>query len=141
MKDAINVKWVEDMSFETLVNDHPIILDATPEAGGRNRGPRPKPLLMVSLAGCTAMDVVSILKKMKVDLTSFNIHVEADISDEHPKRYTTVHLIYEFCGKDLSLDKLKHAIELSQEKYCGVSATLKNAVEISYEIKIVPLSL
>jgi putative redox protein len=141
MKDAINVKWVEDMSFETSVNDHPLILDAAPDAGGKNRGPRPKPLLMVSLAGCTAMDIVSILKKMKVEIKSFNIQVEADITDEHPKRYTSVNLIYEFSGKDLPLDKIKHAIELSQEKYCGVNATLKNAIDISYEIKIVPLSL
>jgi putative redox protein len=141
MKDAINVKWVEDMSFETSINDHPLILDAASEAGGNNKGPRPKPLLMVSLAGCTAMDVVSILKKMKVDIKSFNIQVEADITDEHPKRYTSVNLIYEFGGKDLPLDKIKHAIELSQEKYCGVNATLKNAIDISYEIKIVPLSL
>lgn len=139
MKDAINVEWIGDMTFDALIDGHKIVLDTKPEAGGQNKGPRPKPLLMVSLAGCTAMDVISILKKMKVELTLFQIHVEGDITDDHPKRFTSIHLVYEFGGSNLPLDKIKHAIELSQEKYCGVIATLKKAVKISYEIKIIPL--
>jgi putative redox protein len=111
-------------------------MDAKPNVGGNNAGPRPKPLLMASLAGCTGMDVVSILKKMKVELSSFNVRVEGTISDEHPKLFTAIHLIYEFTGTDLPFNKIKHAIELSQEKYCGVSATLKKAIPVTYEIKI-----
>jgi len=136
MKDAINVKWSEDMAFEAIVDNHRIVLDSSPAVGGKNRGPRPKPLIMVSLAGCTGMDVISILKKMKVAVSGFNIQVVGTLTEEHPKQYTAIKLIYEFSGKDLPLDKIKHAIELSQEKYCGVSATLKKTIEISYEIKI-----
>src|SRR5512145_1692538 len=121
MKDAINVRWTGDMAFEAIVNHHSIVFDAAPEVGGKNEGPRPKPLLMASLAGCTGMDVVSILKKMKIELSAFNVRVEGILTDEHPKYYTSMHLIYEFKGTNLPFDKIKHAIELSQEKYCGVS--------------------
>jgi putative redox protein len=136
MKHAINVKWTGEMAFEAMVDDHRIVMDSRPEAGGKNSGPRPKSLLMVSLAGCTGMDVISILKKMKVDVTGFNIRVIGDVTEDHPKHYTTMKLEYEFTGKELPLDKIKHAIELSQEKYCGVSATLKIPVGIGYEIKL-----
>ena len=136
MKDVINVRWAGDMAFEALIDEHRVLFDASPAVGGKNAGPRPKPLLMASLAGCTGMDVISILKKMKVEVSGFNLKTEGEITDEHPKHYTSIHLIYEFTGKNLPLEKIKKAIELSQEKYCGVSATLKKAVEISYEIKI-----
>jgi len=136
MKDAINVRWAEDMAFEATVNEHRIVLDASPEVGGKNLGPRPKPLLMVSLAGCTGMDVISILKKMKVTLTGFNVKVVGDLTDDHPKQYTALKLLYEFTGHDLPLDKIKHAIELSMQKYCGVSATLRKSLEITYEIQL-----
>jgi putative redox protein len=136
MKDAINVKWTGDMAFEAIVDEHRILMDARPEVGGKNKGPRPKPLLMVSLAGCTGMDVISILKKMKVEVTGFHMRIIGDLTEDHPKRYTAMRLIYEFTGINLPADKIKHAIELSQEKYCGVSATLKNALDLTYEIKI-----
>jgi putative redox protein len=137
MKDAINVTWGGEMSFEALVDEHKIVVDASPEVGGKNKGPRPKPLLMVSLAGCTGMDVVSILRKMKVPLEGFNIIVEGDLADEHPKKYNSLHLIYTFKGHELPMDKIKHAVELSQDKYCGVSASLQG-VDLTYEIKIIP---
>jgi putative redox protein len=137
MKDVINVKWVGDMAFEAEINEHKILVDASPEAGGNNKGPRPKPLLMVSLAGCTGMDVISILKKMKVEVDEFNVRVEGTLTDQHPKHFTEMHLVYEFKGSNLPVEKLKHAIELSQEKYCGVSASFKNAINISHEIKII----
>ena len=137
MKDVINVKWEGDMAFEAEINEHKILVDASPEAGGNNKGPRPKPLLMVSLAGCTGMDVISILKKMKVEVDEFNVRVEGTLTDQHPKHFTEMHLVYEFKGSNLPVEKLKHAIELSQEKYCGVSASFKNAINISHEIKII----
>jgi putative redox protein len=140
MNQVINVQWRGDMTFEAEVDEHKVVFDARPEAGGKNKGASPKPFLMASLAGCTGMDVVSILKKMKVDLVDFNVKVEGIVTDEHPKRYTAMHVIYEFSGNNLSYDKIKHACELSQEKYCGVIATLNKAVEISYDIKIKELS-
>jgi putative redox protein len=136
MKDAINVQWIGNMAFEALVDEHRLILDSRPEVGGQNKGPRPKSLLMVSLGGCTGMDVISILKKMKVEVTGFHVRVVGDLTEEHPKRYTALKLIYEFSGIDLPPDKLKRAVELSQEKYCGVVATLKDSCEITYEIRI-----
>ena len=136
MKDTIEVKWMGDMAFEAIIQEHRILMDAKEEIGGHNQGPRPKPLLMVSLAGCTGMDVISILKKMKVNPVEFNIRVEGGIADDHPRLFTSMHIIYEFRGDDLPLDKLSHAIELSQDKYCGVNASLKKAMPVTWEIRL-----
>ncbi|HBX89593.1 MAG TPA: osmotically inducible protein C [Marinilabiliaceae bacterium] len=136
MKSEVSIKWKGNMAFETEVNGHKLVLDATPEVGGEDRGPRPKPLVMVALAGCTGMDVVSILKKMRVEIEGLEIKVEGNISEEHPKTFTELKLIYEFKGKDLPMDKLKKAVEMSDEKYCGVSAFYKKAVPLSYEIRL-----
>lgn len=138
MKDVVNVHWEGEMAFEANVSEHRLLFDAKPEVGGNNRGPRPKALLMASLAGCTGMDVVSILKKMKVQPDGLNIVVEGTLAEEHPKAYTALHVIYEFTGDNLPVDKIQRAVELSQDKYCGVSATLKKAVDLTYEIKIIP---
>jgi putative redox protein len=138
MKDVINVRWAGEMAFEASIGDHKLLFDAKPDAGGNNSGPRPKPLLMASLAGCTGMDVVSILKKMKIEPYDLNILVEGTLTEEHPKTFTAMHLIYEFKGNNLPLDKIQRAVELSQEKYCGVSATLKKSLDLTYEIKIYP---
>lgn len=124
------------MAFKARINDHEIVLDLEESAGGTNLGPKPKPLLLVALGGCTAMDVISILKKMKIEPDYFNVKVEGDVNDEHPKRFNKIRLVYEFRGDNLPIDKLKRAIELSQDHYCGVSDTLKKALEITYEIKI-----
>lgn len=136
MKLSTNIKWKSGMAFETEINGHKLTIDAAPEVGGNDEGPRPKALTLVSLAGCTAMDVVSILKKMKVSFDSLNIKVESDLADEHPKTFENFHVIYEFRGKDLDESKLKKAVDLSQEKYCGVSASLKKGTDVTYEIKI-----
>lgn len=137
MKQEINLEWLENMAFKTQVNGHEIILDASPEGGGEDRGPRPKILMMVALAGCTGMDVISILRKMRVEVDGFNVRVEGEQTDEHPKHYTSMKIIYEFKGKDLPLDKLEKAVNLSEERYCGVNATYKKAMEITTEIRIV----
>ena len=126
------------MSFETEVNGHKLVLDAAEESGGNNSGPRPKALMSVALAGCTAMDVVSILAKMRVQLDDFDVKVEAEVAEEHPKRFTSMHIIYEFWGKDLDPDKLQKAIDLSTERYCGVSATLKDSLPITHSKVIHP---
>jgi putative redox protein len=136
MKDTINVKWMGDMAFEAAIREHRVIMDANEDSGGHNTGPRPKPMLMASLAGCTGMDVMSILKKMKVEAKALNIRVEGIIAEEHPKIYTSIHLVYEFKGDNLPVDRLMRAIELSQEKYCGVSLSLQKAMPVTWEIKI-----
>jgi len=136
MKDSIDVNWTGDLSFETEVNGHRIVMDAKTEAGGKDQGPRPKPLMMVALAGCTGMDVASLLKKMRIEVESFTVRVEGELTETHPKQFISMHIIYAFKGKDLPMDKLKRAVELSQETYCGVSATYKKAMKLSYEIKV-----
>lgn len=136
MKDSVIAKWKEGMAFEVDVSGHKLLIDAKEEVGGADQGPRPKPLMMVSLAGCTGMDVVSILKKMRVELDDFVIHIEGDLTEEHPKHFSAMHIIYEFWGKNLSLEKIKKAVELSQDRYCGVSASYRMSMELSYEIKI-----
>ena len=135
-KETVNTRWLSNMAFEADVNGHKIAIDADPHVGGENRGPRPKPFMLAALGGCTAMDVISILKKMRVEVDSFNVRVEGDLTEEFPKRFHKMHVIYEFTGKDLPIDKLKKAVELSEERYCGVSAVYKKALEITSEIKV-----
>jgi putative redox protein len=136
-KQQVKVNWLENMAFKADVNGHEIILDAAEQVGGEDRGPRPKPLMLTALAGCTGMDVVSILRKMRVELEDFNVIVEGDLTDEHPKQFFKMNVIYEFKGKDLPLEKLKKAVSLSEERYCGVSALYKKAIEVTSEIKII----
>ena len=136
-QEEIKVDWLENMAFKAEVNGHEIILDAVEAVGGENRGPRPKPLMMVALAGCTGMDVISILKKMRVEIEGFAVRVVGDLTEEHPKHFEKMHVIYEFKGKDLPIDKLEKAISLSEERYCGVSVSYRQAMGITSEIRIV----
>ncbi len=136
MKDYQTVTWIEDLAFEGEVNGHKLVLDAEERVGGKDRGPRPKPLMLTSLLGCTGMDVISILKKMRVDVKDFKVHADAELTEEHPKHYKKIHLIYEFTGKNLPMDKLEKAVNLSQDRYCGVSYIYKQVIEMTYEIKV-----
>jgi len=136
MKRIADVTFNEDMSFEVGIDNHKFMIDAGPEVGGKNRGPKPKPLTLAALGGCSAMDVVSILKKMRVETDYFNVAVSAEMTDEHPKYYNKIHITYEFRGNDLPMEKLEKAINLSLERYCGVTAMLNKAAEITHEIVI-----
>jgi putative redox protein len=134
MKNKVAIKWTDNMAFEAEVNNHKIMIDADESVGGQDRGPRPKALTLVSLGGCTGMDVVSILKKMRVVFDDLNIEVEGELTEEHPKYYHTITVRYNFKGKDLPMEKLEKAVNLSQERYCGVSAMLNKVAEIKHEI-------
>ncbi len=133
---TIDIRWAANMSFKANVYGHELMLDLDEAAGGTNLGPKPKPLLLVALGGCTAMDVVSILKKMRIEPEYFNVKVDGELTEEHPKHFKKIRVIYEFRGKDLPLEKLQKAIDLSLEQYCGVSETLRKSVEITSEIRI-----
>jgi len=135
-KEIVTTKWLSNMAFEADVNGHKILLDADSSVGGENRGPRPKPFMLLSLGGCTGMDVISILKKMRIDVAEFNVRVEGDLTEEHPKHFIKIHVVYEFKGKDLPMDKLKKAVELSEERYCGVSAVYRKTMEMTSEIVV-----
>ena len=134
--EVVSTKWLENMSFESEVNGHKIIVDAKEEVGGHNRGPRPKPLMLAALGGCTSMDVISILKKMRVELKSLNVIVEGELTEEHPRHFTKMHVIYEVEGDNLPMDKIQKAVSLSEEKYCGVSVVYRQVMEITSEIRI-----
>jgi putative redox protein len=125
------------MSFDAELDGHHIVMDTAPEFGGEERGPRPKQILLAALGGCTGMDVVALLKKMRIDNEEFSVMARGEESSEHPKVYTNIHLVYEFRGKGLPEDKLRKAVDLSQERYCPVSAMLRQAAKLTYEIRIV----
>jgi putative redox protein len=137
MKDSVNLKWIGNLAFEAAIDGHKMIIDAKPEVGGTDRGPRPKPLMMASLAGCTGIDVASLLKKMRVEVEQINVKVEGEITEEHPKHFKSMHIIYEFKGRDLPLDKIERAVELSQNRYCGVTESYRKVMKLTYEIRLV----
>ena len=132
MKQDISISWKDGMAFETEVNGHKLMLDVSEQSGGSDLGPRPKILMLVALAGCTAMDVISILKKMRVEPNNFDVKVEGEQSEEQPIHYTSMHIIYEFWGKDLPEDIIEKAINLSHERYCGVSAVYRKAMPVTH---------
>ena len=136
-KHIIRTEWKGDMAFEADVNGHKVMMDAPVESGGHNLGSGPKKLMLVALSGCTGMDVVSILQKMRVNIEKVNIEVQGDVTDEHPKQYFKMHVIYEFTGKNLPMDKLEKAVRMSEETYCGVEALYRKAIEVTSEIKII----
>lgn len=135
-KHNVDTLWLEGMAFENSADGFKFKVDAAEEFGGSNQGPKPKLLLLNALAGCSGMDVVAVLKKMKQNFTWFNINVEGDLGDEHPKIYEKIHLTYQFKSNDeLDDAKVRKAISLSQDRYCGVSAMLKKASDLSWDIE------
>ena len=137
MKHRIESLWQGKMKFDTVVNGHHLIIDLPEESGGDDAGPRPKPLMLAALAGCTGLDIVSLMKKMRQEVDYFNLIVEGDTEDEHPNAYIKMHIIYELRGKDLELEKIEKAISLSMERYCGVSAVYRKAqIKITHEVRI-----
>ena len=136
MKKTITINWQDKMAFEADIDGHKLMMDASENVGGENKGPTPKPLLLASLGGCTAMDVISIARKMRQDITSFDVELTGDLEDDFPKAYLGIHLIYKFKGNDLDPEKLDKAVNLSQDRYCGISATLRKALGITYEVVI-----
>ena len=132
------VEHTEDLAFEAELQGHRFALDADAEFGGKDRGPRPKPLMLTALAGCTGMDVASIVGKMRMSFDSFKVEVSGETNDEHPIIYTKAHIKYIFSGDSLDPDKIERAVKLSREKYCGVSAMLEKFAEVTHEIVLNP---
>jgi putative redox protein len=128
-----NIVWQGKMKFVgTAPSGHPVEMDAPPAVGGEDSASRPKELLLDSLAGCTAMDVISILRKMQVEPEAFRVEVIGELTDEHPIVFTHFHIKYIVKG-DVPEAKLKKAIQLSQERYCGVSAMFRRFAQVDYE--------
>jgi len=138
MSHKTTVRFAEGLSFDAELQGHRFKLDADAEFGGKDRGPRPKPLMLTALAGCTGMDVASILGKMRMPFDSFEVEVEGDLSSEHPVVYTQVRIRYVFKGAQADREKIEKAVKLSLEKYCGVSAMLAKVCRITHEIVTSP---
>lgn len=117
---------------------HGVLLDADLAVNGRNQGARPVELFLISLCGCTGMDVVSILNKMRVAFERLEVRAQGQREPEHPKRFTAIELNYRIWGPAIDEEKLKKAIELSLERYCPVANTLKQAVELTHRYEVNP---
>lgn len=125
--------WQGKMKFESANEaGHTVTIDAKKAAGGEESAQSPKQLVLSGLAGCTGMDVISLLGKMRAMPESFHIEVEAEQTEEHPRVFKKIHLKY-FVKGDVPEDKLKRAIELSQERYCGVTEMMRKTAELTYE--------
>lgn len=136
MEHIITTHWEGGLLFNS---DNPtgnsVLMDASLENGGSGKGLSPKAIMLSSLAGCSGLDVVMILEKMKVVVEDFKIIVSGKLTEQHPKYYHSVTLVYQFYGKNLPIDKIKKAVDLSVEKYCGVMEMFRKFAEISIEIQ------
>jgi len=138
LKHEAYVRWAGKMTFVGRAgSNHLVPMDSGPEFGGESSATKPMELLLVSLGGCTGMDVVSILNKMRQDVTAVELNITAERSEEHPKPYTRIDIEYVVAGRELDAEKVKHAVELSQEKYCSVTAMLGKACPINYTVRVV----
>ncbi|WP_163970301.1 OsmC family protein [Oceanobacillus halotolerans] len=130
----LTVKWDGKMAFSNETpSGHSIKMDAAEAVGGENTGPRPTEILLNAVAGCTGIDIISILKKMRLEPTSFQMEVKGERAEDHPKKFTTVMIHYALDG-DLPEDKVVRAIELSKNKYCSVSHSLSAEIKVNYSI-------
>ncbi|MBD3815944.1 MAG: OsmC family protein [Halothiobacillus sp.] len=132
------VKWVEGMAFMAESDSgHGIMLDGSPDIGGRNLGARPMEMVLMGLGGCTAIDVMVILGKQRQPVEDCWIELDAERADvAAPKVFTKIHVRYVVKGSGLDPKQVERAVKLSAEKYCSVSAMLKNSVDITYDFEI-----
>lgn len=135
MTHTIETNWQGQMLFNVEEPGGTINIDSDPQFGGQNKGVLPKPLMLSALAGCTGMDVISLLKKMHAEVANFKIEVKGRLTDEHPKYYDKVTVIYKFYGSEFKKDKIEKAINLSVERYCGVMEMFRQFSEISTNIQ------
>lgn len=134
MANHITTKWLGNMKFEsTNPSGHNLFIDAGPENGGNSEGYRPKALMLSGLAGCSGLDVASLIKKMKLDVADFSIEIDANLTEEHPTYYDKVTMQFHFYGNNLDEKKLQRAVDLSVEKYCGVMEMFRQFATVSVE--------
>lgn len=137
MKSA-KVSFIQGLQFVgTASSGHAIVMDGAPGVGGNDTAPRPIELLLFGIGGCSGMDVVSILRKKRQDITGLEININGKQADIHPKKLTEIDLEFLVKGKDISEDAVKRSIELSMNKYCSVKATLEGSAKIRFSYKII----
>lgn len=136
------VKWVQDVMFVgESGSGHAVVMDGAPEAGGRNLGIRPMEMLLLGLAGCSAFDVVLILKRGRENVTDCVVDVDAERAATDPKVFTNIRLRYTVTGHSLDRGKVERAVKLSEEKYCSASAIIGKTAQITHTIEIVSAAL
>lgn len=134
MSHKITTNWKGNMLFDSdNPSGHHVMMDTDVE-GQEREGLSPKALMLSSLAGCSGLDVVSVLEKMKVEVDDYKMVVEGQLTDEHPKTYHTVTIDYHFTGKDLNESKIRKAVDLSAEKYCGVMEMFRQFADVKINI-------
>lgn len=132
------VKWLDHMSFVgESGSGHSVVMDGAAEAGGRDLGIRPMEMLLLGLGGCSAFDVVLILKKARQPIRDCVVEIEADRAEEIPKIFTRIHMHFIVSGKGLDADRVRKAVGLSADKYCSASAMLEKAATISHDFEVV----
>jgi len=134
------VKWVEDVTFlGESASGHTVVMDGPPESGGRNLGIRPMEMVLLGMGGCTAFDVVMILKKARQPIADCVVEMEAVRATSDPKVFTRIHVHFVVTGSGLADKQVARAVELSAEKYCSASIMLGKAVDITHDYEVVPL--
>ena len=132
------VKWLDNMSFVgESGSGHSVVMDSAEEYGGRNLGLRPMEMLLLGLGGCTAFDVMVMLKKARQAVVDCEVELSAERSEEIPKIFTKIHVHFIVTGKQISENHVKRAVSLSAEKYCSASQMLAKAAEITHDFEII----
>ena len=133
--NTVTTVWKENMLFESdNPSGHSVLIDTSSENGGENKGLGPKALMLSSLAGCSGLDVVSLLKKMRAEVANFKMVVHAELTEEHPKYYHKVAVEYHFYGSNLHEDKINKAVKLSIDQYCGVMEMFRQFAKVTTEV-------
>jgi putative redox protein len=133
----LRIKWVEGVTFLAQTeSNHAILMDGAPEGGGRNLGPRPMETLLAGTGGCTAYDVVTILRKARQDITDCVVEVDAERATQDPKVFTEIHLHFVVTGRNVDARHVERAIQLSAEKYCSASIMLAKTARITHDFEI-----
>ena len=132
------VKWLDNMSFVgESGSGHSVVMDGPPDAGGRNLGVRPMEMVLLGMGGCTAFDVVLILKRARQEITDCHVELEAERATEVPKVFTKIHAHYIIRGKGLDTKKVERAVKMTAEKYCSVSIMLAATVDVTHDFEII----
>ena len=132
------VKLVQGMAFDAIsASGHTVRIDAAPEVGGNEEGPRPLELVLLGLGGCTGMDVISILRKMRQEVSGYEVNLHAERAEEHPKVFTRIVVEHVVTGRNLDEAAVKKAVELSEHKYCSASAMLSKAASVEHRYRLV----
>ena len=140
MSTTARITWVDGMLMVAEGGSgHTITMDGAPDIGGRNLASRPMELLLMGMGGCTAIDVVSMLKKQRQDIEGVEVSLVAERAEDHPKVYTSVKLVYTVRGRKLNKALVERAVSLSDEKYCSATAMVKKSASVTHEVVLVEI--